>query len=127
MTERKPLGMPVETWVERQIRVAQERGDFDNLPGAGKPLPNRRGGALEWMAQKLRDENLDAPLPPSLAIPKEIEALPATLRKLRTEREVRELVDDLNARIEAVHRNPPQGPPLRQGPLDVDEVLAAWR
>lgn len=126
MTERKPTGMPVETWVERQIRAAQERGDFDDLPGAGKPLPNRPGGALEWMAQKLRDENLDAPLPPSLAIPKEIEALPATLRKLRTEREVRALIEDLNARIETVHRNPPQGPPLRLGPLDVDEVLAAW-
>lgn len=119
--------MPVETWVERQIRAAQERGDFDNLPGAGKPLPDRPGGALEWVAQKLRDENLDAPLPPSLAIPKEIEALPATLRKLRTEREVRELIEDLNARIDAVHRNPPLGPPLRLGPLDVDEVLVTWR
>jgi hypothetical protein len=59
MTERKPTGMPVETWVERQIRAAQERGDFDDLPGAGKPLPSRPGGALEWMVQKLRDENLD--------------------------------------------------------------------
>jgi hypothetical protein len=25
--------------VEKQIREAQERGDFDNLPGLGKPLP----------------------------------------------------------------------------------------
>lgn len=25
-------------WVEQQIRVAQERGAFDDLPGAGKPL-----------------------------------------------------------------------------------------
>jgi hypothetical protein len=24
--------------VEKQIREAQERGEFDNLPGAGKPL-----------------------------------------------------------------------------------------
>ena len=25
--------------MEKQIREAQERGDFDNLPGKGKPLP----------------------------------------------------------------------------------------
>ena len=27
-----------ESWVDRQIREAQERGDFDNLPGMGAPL-----------------------------------------------------------------------------------------
>jgi hypothetical protein len=32
---------PPQRWkdvIEDQIRAAQERGDFDNLPGAGKPL-----------------------------------------------------------------------------------------
>ena len=38
MTERKPPGVGFETWVERQIREATERGEFDNLPGAGKPV-----------------------------------------------------------------------------------------
>jgi hypothetical protein len=28
-----------ESAVEQQIREAQERGDFDNLPGRGRPLP----------------------------------------------------------------------------------------
>ena len=31
-----------ESWVEKQIREAQERGEFDNLPGAGKPLSGAR-------------------------------------------------------------------------------------
>ena len=39
MTERKPPGTSWETWIEAQIRVAREQGAFDNLPGAGKPLP----------------------------------------------------------------------------------------
>lgn len=30
--------MQFENWVDRQIREAMERGEFDNLPGAGKPL-----------------------------------------------------------------------------------------
>jgi hypothetical protein len=26
-------------WIDEIIKAAQERGDFDNLPGAGKPIP----------------------------------------------------------------------------------------
>ena len=40
MTQRKPPGTSWESWIDSQIRVAQEQGAFDNLPGAGKPLPN---------------------------------------------------------------------------------------
>lgn len=121
--------MSPEDWVERQIRMAQERGEMDNLPGMGKPLPKREGGALEWVTRKLREENHDtsALLPPSLAIPKEVDALPARLRQIRTEQEVRDLVADLNERIMDVHRRPQVGPPLRLGPLDVDEVVREWR
>jgi hypothetical protein len=128
MTDRKPPGMSAEAWVERQIRLAQERGQLDDLPGAGKPLPKRGGDVMDWVAQKLRDENHDvtALLPPSLALPKEVEALPARLMTVRTEREVREIVADLNERIMRVHRNPQVGPPLRLGPLDEDEVVADW-
>jgi len=31
------------TWVDLQIRQAQERGEFDNLPGAGKPIEGLGG------------------------------------------------------------------------------------
>lgn len=129
MTERKPRGMPAEDWVERQIRLAQERGELDDLPGAGKPLQKRGGDVMDWVAQKLRDENHDttALLPPSLALPKEVAALPDRLAKVRTEREVRAIVEDINQRIAAVHRNPRVGPPLRLGPLDQDEVVRDWR
>jgi len=129
MTARKPPGMPAEHWVDRQIRQAQERGELDNLPGTGKPLPKREGGALDWVVQKLREENHDttALLPPSLAIPKEVAALPTRLARTPTEREVREIVEDLNKRIVAVHRAPQVGPPLRMGPLNPDEVVKNWK
>jgi hypothetical protein len=129
MTDRKPKGMPVEAWIDRQIRQAQERGEMDNLPGAGKPLPKREGGALDWVVQKLREENHDtsALLPPSLAIPREVAALPTRLAKVPTEAKVREIVADINKRIMEVHRGPQVGPPLRMGPLDADEVVEDWR
>ncbi len=34
---RIPFGN-FESWIDRQIRQAQERGDFDNLRGKGAPL-----------------------------------------------------------------------------------------
>jgi hypothetical protein len=110
--------MPAEDWVERQIRAAQERGDFHNLPGAGKPIPKRPGGTREWVARKLREENADvtALLPPSLALPKEVADLPVRLAEERSEATVRELVKDLNARIAKAHRDPQVGPPLRIRP-----------
>ncbi|WP_037834016.1 DnaJ family domain-containing protein, partial [Streptomyces sp. NRRL S-481] len=37
MTERKPPGVDFGSWVDKQIRDAETRGEFDRLPGAGKP------------------------------------------------------------------------------------------
>ena len=63
MTERKPPGVGFETWVERQLREAAERGAFDDLPGAGKPIPDldKPHDELWWVKQKLRRENFSVP------------------------------------------------------------------
>ena len=60
MTERKPPGIGFKTWVERQIREAMERGEFDDLPGAGKRIADldKPHDELWWIKQKLRRENL---------------------------------------------------------------------
>jgi hypothetical protein len=129
VTERKPVEMPIGDWVERQIRAAQERGEFDDLPGTGKPLPRRSGDVMEWVADKLRAENTDTRslLPPSLALRKELEDLPARLAKVASEHEVREIVADLNRRIKAEILVPRGGPPLLVRPVDVEEAVADWR
>jgi hypothetical protein len=121
--------MPVGDWVERQIRAAQDQGAFDNLPGAGKPLPRSSGDVLDWVADKLRAEETDtrALLPPSLRLRKELEDLPARLSKVRTEREVREIVTDLNKRIRAEILVPHAGPPLLVRLVDLEEEVERWR
>jgi len=67
MTERKPPGVSFESWIDRQIREAMERGEFDNLPGAGKPIPDldKATDELWWIRQKMRSEGLstEAALP----------------------------------------------------------------
>jgi Domain of unknown function (DUF1992) len=79
MTDRKPPGVGFGTWVEHKIREAAERGAFDNLPGAGKPIPDldKPHDELWWIKRKLRDEGL-AWLPPTIALRKEAEAALAT-------------------------------------------------
>lgn len=57
---RLPPPSTFESWIEREIREAQERGVFDDLPGAGKPLPglDEPHDPLWWVKRKIRDENL---------------------------------------------------------------------
>lgn len=119
-----------ETAVERQIREAQERGAFDDLPGRGKPLPGLDGPFDEnwWIRGFLRREGLpaDALLPTSVQLRKEIDRLPDTVRPLRDERLVRDAVDELNLRI-VEHIRFPSGPRVPIRTLDPEEVVARWR
>ncbi|MGW0024886.1 DnaJ family domain-containing protein [Rhodococcus sp. NPDC003383] len=128
MTERKRPDITFESWVERQIRVAQERGDFDNLPGAGKPIPHYGDDELWWVKDYLRREGLstEALLPPPLQLRKEIERLPETVRDIPTEDGVREVVAELNRRIVDCLRAPDRLPvPLHM--VDADDTVQQWR
>jgi hypothetical protein len=130
MTDRKPHDASFTDWVEYRIREGQKAGKFDNLAGAGKPLPDidRRRTTEQWIAELAKRENLDvlAMLPASLALAKELEDLPDRLARERSEKRVIEIVEDLNARIRAEHRRPQSGPPLRAMPVDVERVVDAW-
>lgn len=119
-----------ESVVDQQIRMAQERGDFDDLPGKGKPLRGLDGPSddLWWVREYVRREGLstDALLPPSLQLRKEVERLAETVRGLSSERAVREVVVDLNARIASWLRTP-SGPAVPLRPVVADEVVGRWR
>ena len=131
MTERKPPGMSFESWVEHQISRSLERGDFDDLPGAGKPLPRRSADetVYDWVIEKARKENLDVfgMLPPGLALRKEREDLPRRAAPLPSEAAVRALAEDYNARVQAFWRRPQES---RWSPVpglaDVETLVAGW-
>lgn len=120
---------PFESWVERKIREAQERGEFDNLAGQGQPLPglNGRDDADWWVKGFLEREGLKAPLPTSLALRKEAYTIDATVADVPREDLVREILDDLNRRIRDSHRRPVDGPPLVARPVDAEATVARWR
>jgi hypothetical protein len=130
MTQRKPSNMSVPDFIERQIRSAQAQGAFENLPGAGKPIPNlgQPQHELAWLADYLRRENVDVAelLPPALALAKEVEGLPELIRRQRSTSQVRSVVQDLNDRIRKAHARPQDGPPIRVWIVDVDDAVQQW-
>jgi len=130
MTERKPPGMSFTSWIDQQISEAAERGAFDDLPGAGKPLPRRPedDDGQAWLRDYLRREGIpaDALLPTPLKLRKEIAALAETVQDLASEEEVRTVVSDLNRRI-AEWRRIPLGPPIFVPLVDKELMVSRWR
>ncbi|MCW3844454.1 DUF1992 domain-containing protein [Micromonospora yasonensis] len=119
-----------EAAVEAQIRSAQERGEFDNLPGAGKPIPGRNLPYDEswWIKSFLEREQLpaDLMLPTPLQLRRRVERLPGEVRDLPTEESVRAYVADLNTEIVAWLRTP-TGPRVVVRPVNADDVVRQWR
>lgn len=114
--------------MEERIREAQEAGEFDNLPGFGRPLPSLDQELDEnwWIREKLRRENISA-LPPGLAIRVEVHHTMDRIMRLSSEHAVRKTVEELNEKIRQAHYSSYWGPPSTTLPLDVDEVVAQWR
>ncbi|MEV7322710.1 DUF1992 domain-containing protein [Streptomyces sp. NPDC093970] len=129
MTERKPPGVPFESWVDKQIRDAQQRGEFDRLTGAGEPLPTELETSYDelwWVKRKMAREGL-AMLPPALALRKEAEDALAAAYAAPSERIVRRIITEVNVKIRDMMYKPPPGPPLGKKPYDVEEVVGEWR
>ncbi|MCM4079614.1 DnaJ family domain-containing protein [Paractinoplanes hotanensis] len=118
-----------ESSIDRQLREAAERGEFDDLPGKGEPL---RGHGAEyeddwWVKDWLEREGATAAvIPATLALRRETEDLDDTVDRLRSEREVRDHVADLNGRIGKANVGLMDGPPVVLRPFDADSVVAAW-
>jgi hypothetical protein len=128
MTERKPPGMSFTSWIDQQISEAQERGAFDNLPGAGQPLPKRReDDGQAWLREYVRREGVstDELLPTPLKLRKEIERLADAVPGMSSEQEVRDVAGELNRRI-IQWRRLPLGPPIFVPLVNTEAMLARW-
>ena len=117
-----------QTWVDLQIRQAMDRGDFDDLPGAGKPL--RDLGTEhdpDWWLKQLIERERIVVLPESVQLRKLDAELDARLDATALESEVRREVEEFNARVIRARYSLAQGPPLVTMPRDVEETVSAWR
>jgi hypothetical protein len=117
-------------WVDLQVRQAVERGDFDRLPGAGKPLRGLDGGHdPNWWVKRLveREQIGDAVLPPALSLRKEANELLDRIDRETTELGVRRLVSDFNQRVVEARRQLLGGPPVVTRTRDVELEVRGWR
>jgi hypothetical protein len=130
MTERKPQGMSFRSWIDQQISEATERGSFDNLAGAGKPLRGRGdpddpdAWVLDWVRREgVPTEEL---LPTPLRLRKQAAQLAESVPDFASEQEVRDAVAELNHRI-MEWRRLPIGPPIFVRLVDSEAMIAKWR
>ena len=130
MKGRKPPRTLSEfaTSVDQQIAEARDRGDFDNLPGSGSPLPDRDTADPAWWAkQKLEAEGLRPALPPALEVRRDVELALERLPKMPSERLVREIFDKLNARIRRTNATQMSGPSTGLIAFDLDRIVERWK
>ena len=116
-------------FVESAIQIAIRRGEFDDLPGAGKPLENlgTHHDPDWWIRRKIESENLTGLGPPAILLRAEDRDLDATLDALSRETDVREALEDFNKRVIDARRQLMGGPPVVTKTRDVDAEVAAWR
>jgi hypothetical protein len=117
------------TWVDLQLRQAMARGDFDDLPGYGKPLEHLTDEHDPdwWIKQLVERERITGVLPPSLQLRKEDAELDGHLDGLASEAQVRSAVDEFNARVRWALYRPPEGPPMVTRSRDVETEVDRWR
>ena len=78
-----------QEYVDQQLRIAMERGDFDNLPGAGKPIKDL-GSQHDpdwWIKRLIERENITGVLPPALQLRKDDAELDGRLDRHTAESE----------------------------------------
>lgn len=108
----------VQDLIEKKIKEAQEKGDFDNLPGRGKPLKLEDDSGVPEdmrMAYKIL-KNADC-LPPELELKKEIRQMEDMLAGIPDEKERYRLIKKINLKITRLNMMG-RGSPL----LEADQV-----
>lgn len=122
-----------ESLADKRIREAMERGEFDNLKGAGRPLPSidKPYDPDWWINALVERENLDlsGAMHPTMALRAEAKRMPTEVRDLPTEDAVRRVVADFNRRVLHDRLRPATGtqmPPIAPT-VDADEMVAHWR
>jgi hypothetical protein len=127
--ERGSTAAERAAFVEVSIQQAIRRGEFDNLPGAGKPLQGL-GDHHDpdwWIRRKIQSEKLTGLGPPALTLRVESAEMADRLDELRQEEDVREAVEDFNRRIIEARRQLLGGPPVVTPTRDTDAEVRAWR
>lgn len=112
-----------ESIADRRIEAARKAGLFDNLAGAGKPIPDLgRERPAGWWAARLakRERSMMA----ADALDHDVRAAMPGIWRLHDEDDVRDEVASLNRRIDDYNRVTSFE---RRDRLDAETVVGHWR
>lgn len=115
---------PIMKIAERRIQEAQERGEFENLPGQGKPLKLEDDSNVPEdlrIAYKIL-KNADC-LPPELEAKKEIRQMEDLLASIPDERERYKLIKKINYQIMKLNMMGKRSPLLEEKEIYFQKVV----
>src|SRR5215213_2625647 len=99
-------------WVDLQVQKAIQRGEFDDLPGKGKPLPPLDDDPNWWLKKLIERERITGVLPEALQLRKDDAELDAVLDREGSEARVQDLLETFNKRVVNARRQLQGGPPV---------------
>lgn len=114
--------------VEYLIRDAMAQGKFDNLKYSGKPIPGL-GEAYDpdwWVKGLIQRENISGLGPKAILLRTEDAELDDRLDAQFTEKQVRDILKDFNARVVDARRQLQGGPPVVTKTRDIDVEVSRW-
>lgn len=118
-----------DAMVERRLRDAASRGEFDDLPLAGKPIPGlgTHHDPDWWIKSFIEREQISGVLPEALQLRTDDAVLDERLDAMSSERQVREHLQEFNERIVAARRQLRGGPPVVTRTREIAAEVARWR
>lgn len=113
---------------EYLIRDAMAQGKFDNLKYAGKPIPGLGEGYDPdwWVKGLIQREHITGLGPKAILLRAEDAGLDARLDAQYSEKQVRDTVEDFNARVIDARRQLQGGPPVTTKTRDADVEVQRW-
>jgi hypothetical protein len=116
-------------FADELVRQAMARGEFDDLPLTGKPIPGLTGRYDPdwWLKSFIEREQITGVLPEALQLRKDDAVLDEQLDAEHLEWRVREVLAEFNARVIEARRQLLGGPPVVTPTRDVESEVVRWR
>ncbi len=123
ISNRKPAGMKWESWVDRALREAEERGDFKPAKGGKIKGLDKPYDPDWWLKDLIEREDLHAINSEGLELRRYVYAEIERIKSIKDRERIRQSLEKLNDYIRQENLKIIEGPASNITPVDVDHFL----